>query len=169
MKLLLMNYPHHCPSVILWLCCNATAYCNPTLSSLSVDILLIGIITIWLVTCVPREVHYPMIQRIFGLQYNLTVPWILIPTRTFSSFLCLTLLYLLLIQSYILNFPVATPLISRWEKLVVGAFLPGTCQIHTFHCPFLVPLNLLFPMRRLLAEALIPFHTCNSMSWCINL
>ena len=33
----------------------------------------------------------------------------------------------------------ATPLILRWNKLIVDALLLGTCKIKTFLCPLLVP------------------------------
>ena len=55
-----------------------------------------------------------------------------------------------------------------WEKLVVDAFLLSTCQIHIFCCPFLVILTILLPLRHLLTEALLPFHTWASLSWCIT-
>ena len=39
-----------------------------------------------------------------------------------------------------IDFSVVKPLISRWKKFIVDKFLPGTCQIHTSHRPFLVTL-----------------------------
>ena len=71
-----------------------------------------------------------------------------------------------LLQIYVLNFPVATMLIMRWKKLVLDVFLLGTFQIHTFCCPFLVPLIFLIPLRRLLEKSLLSFHTCTSLYWC---
>ena len=52
-------------------------------------------------------------------------------------------------------------LILRLNKLVVGTFLPGTCQIYTFLRPFLVSLNLLPPLSHMLSESPIPFHPWN--------
>ena len=78
-----MNYPCHCPSTILWLCCIVTACHTPTKSFLSGDILRIGTEIIQLTICVPHEVHYHLIQRIVSIHCNLTVMLILIPTSTF--------------------------------------------------------------------------------------
>ena len=57
MTFLLMNYPHHCPSMILWLYCNETAYHTPTSFLLAGAILQIFIAKNRLANCVPREVH----------------------------------------------------------------------------------------------------------------
>ena len=164
--LLLMHSPHHFPSMIMWIFCNATEYHTPISYLLAGSMLRIGTATIRLATCVPREVHYPTIQRIFAFHCNMEVTWILIPTSNFLTFLWTTLLYFILIQSYVLTFPVATPFILRRNKLVVGACLPGTFQIHTFHRPFLVPLTFLLLMRHLIEEAPPPLHPWVILSWC---
>ena len=54
---MLINFPHHFPSMILWIYCIVTVYHTSTSSLLAGAILRIGTATIRLTTCVPREVH----------------------------------------------------------------------------------------------------------------
>ena len=56
-----MHYPHHFPSMIMWLCCIAKEYHAPTSYLLTDAILLIATTTIQLATCV-YHVRYISLQ-----------------------------------------------------------------------------------------------------------
>ena len=165
---MLMNYPRHFSSMIMWLCCIVTACHTPKSPLLVGAILKIGTEIVRLATCVPHEVHWPLIQIISAAHCNMTVLWILIPSNNFWAFPWTTLLILPLIKNHIFNFTVETLLILRWKKLAADAFLLITCQIHTLSRPFLVPLLVLLLLRHLLSEAPLPFHPCTCLYWCIT-
>ena len=55
--LILIHYPHHCTSIIMCMCCIATAYHTITSSLLAISILWIGTTNFWLSTRLPRDVH----------------------------------------------------------------------------------------------------------------
>ena len=61
-----MNSTCHCTSTILQLCCIVTEYSTPTSSFLDGTILRIGTATIKIDTCVPRGVHWTLIQIFFN-------------------------------------------------------------------------------------------------------
>ena len=91
----------------------------------------------------PSVYHVCYVSLLFNffipLQYDSTMSYA--PHKYFLKFIMAHLTAYNCTKTYILNSKVVTPLILRWKKLVVGVLLPGTFQICTFQCPFLVPLT----------------------------
>ena len=81
--LLLMNFPYHFPSRIMWHFCIVTSCNTPTSSLIGDFILKIGTATFWTYTCVPHEVYWYLIQRTFSVHCNQISPWNLFPTNAF--------------------------------------------------------------------------------------
>ena len=79
--------------------------------------------------------------KIFSLRYNTTAQWNLLPKNISSTFWCPVLLWVILIQNCALTFPLVTPLVLIWKKLVVGTVPLGTCKIFVFCCHFHVVLH----------------------------
>ena len=80
--LVLMHYPHNLLSMLMWLWCITTTYRTPTTYLLASSKSQIGTATIWLSTCVPHGVHWPLIQINFAVHCNWIAPWTMLPTST---------------------------------------------------------------------------------------
>ena len=62
---MLAHFPDQFPSKIMWTCCIMTSYHTPKSSFLANYIFKIVIAIVFLVTCVPCGVHWPLIQIFF--------------------------------------------------------------------------------------------------------
>ena len=63
--------------------CITTEYHTTTSSFLAGAILLIGNEKIWITTCVPSEVHWPLVWITFAVHCNWIAPWNMISKSTF--------------------------------------------------------------------------------------
>ena len=158
-----MYSPHHCPSTIKWIFCIATAYHTPTSSFLDGPILRIGTATIWLATCVPIGVHWPLILILFSpLKLNTTLDYDKhkdppkFPMSHLTTTDSLTKLYLDFSSGDTINLKIR----EIGHRSIPSGYLSNSHVL----LPFLVPLHFL-PLRiHLLEEATPPFQPCINLS-----